>query len=186
MNSRILPVIALIIAVAAFFLYVNPTWTGSITSTKAAIALDAQTLDAADEYTKQQNILIASSAAIDPADMKKLEVYLPDSVNNVGIILDLNALAARSGLSLSNIDVANAGDPGAAANSAVGALPGSVNPVGSVNLSLSAVGTFNSLLDFLAGIERSQRLLDAQDIVVKGSDTGVYTFQMTLRLYWLR
>jgi hypothetical protein len=39
---------------------------------------------------------------------------------------------------------------------------------------------------FLTGIEKSARLLDVQDILVTGSDTGVYTYQMTMRLYWLR
>ena len=38
----------------------------------------------------------------------------------------------------------------------------------------------------MAGIEKSLRLLDVQDLVVKGSDTGVYTYQMHIRFYWLR
>ncbi|MBI2025438.1 hypothetical protein HYT04_01465 [Candidatus Kaiserbacteria bacterium] len=68
-----------------------------------------------------------------------------------------------------------------------GTLPVSrANPIGSVDLSLSAIGTYSSLQAFLVGIENSARLIDVRDIVVKGSDTGVYTYQMTLRLYWLR
>jgi hypothetical protein len=109
---------------------------------------------------------------------------LPDSVDNVGLILDLNALAARSGLSLSNIDVTK---NAAASSDASGALPvARVNPTGSIDLSLSAVGTYAALQTFLVGIEKSIRLIDVQDIVVKGSDTGLYTFQMKLRIYWLR
>lgn len=190
MNSRILPSIALLVAVAIFFIYVSPAWTGSIAETKAAIARDDQTLAAASQYTKQQNALATARGAIDPANLDRLAAFLPDSVDNVGLILDLNALAARSGLSLANIDVV-ANDSGAAKNAvdmaASGGLPGAVtDPVGSVNLSLAAVGTFSALQTFLGGIERSARLLDVQDIVVKGSDTGVYTYQMTLRLYWLR
>jgi hypothetical protein len=184
MNSRILPALALMIAIGIFFVYVNPTWSGTIAATKAALALDTQTLAAADEYTAQQNKLVAARAAIDPADTARLEIFLPDSVDNVGIILNLNALAARSGLSLANIDVAAV--DASQAQAATGALPGATNPIGSVNLSLAAVGTYSALHSFLAGVERSARLLDAQDIVVKGSDTGVYTYSMSLRLYWLR
>jgi len=55
-----------------------------------------------------------------------------------------------------------------------------------VDLSLSAIGTYTALQNFLRGVEKSVRLLDIKDIVVKGSDTGVYTYQMKLRLYWLR
>ncbi|MFA6414760.1 MAG: hypothetical protein WC217_00655 [Candidatus Paceibacterota bacterium] len=189
MNSRILPSVALLVAIGIFFIYINPTWTGSIAETKAAIALDDQALAAASEYSAQQNTLASARAAIDPSNLTRLEIFLPDSVDNVGLILDLNALAARSGLSLSNIDVVtnDSGSMKSVGTSLPGALPAAdQNPIGSVNLSLAAVGTFSSLQAFLSGIERSARLLDVQDIVVKGSETGVYTYQMTLRLYWLR
>ncbi len=184
MNDRILPLFALAAAIIIFFVYVNPTWGGSIATTKAAIALDDQALAAAQEYTTQQNALIAARDAIDPSQLSKLSTFLPDSVDNVGLILDLNALAARSGISLSNIDVA-ANDSNGTPNTASGkALTG--DPIGSANMTLSAVGTFDSLQAFLRGIEQSARILDVQDVVVKGSDTGVYTYQMSIRLYWLR
>lgn len=181
MNSRVLPLLALMIAIATLFLYVSPMWSVGIADINANIALDDQALKAASDYTAQKSALADKRAAINSADIRRLEVFLPDSVDNVGLILDLNALAARSGLSLSNIDV-SAVDSGAT-NTAAGGLAS--NPVGSANLSLSAIGTFTALQTFLRGIERSERLLDAQDIVVKGSDTGVYTYQMTLRLYRL-
>lgn len=186
MNSRILPLLALFVAAGIFFAYVNPTWSGSIAGTKAAIALDDQALAAASQYASQQNTLASARAAIDPASLSRLSAFLPDSVDNVGLILDLNALAARSGLSLANIDVVT--ESTAAQSGTTAAIPSAtaVNPVGSINISLSAVGTYAALQGFLSGVERSARLLDVQELVVKGSDTGVYTYQMTLRLYWLR
>ena len=187
MNGRILPLLALIIAIGIFFAYVSPTWSGQIASTKAAIAADDAALDSARNYVAQQNQLAAEKDAIDTGKLDLLVTFLPDSVDNVGLILDLNALAARSQLSLANIDVIT-GTPNSSRSSVSpsGALPASgVSPVGSVDLSLSAIGTFIALQDFLVGVERSARLLDVRDLVVKGSDTNVYNYQMTLRLYWL-
>jgi len=186
MNSRILPSVSILLAIGILFGYAGPAWSGSLADTKAAIALDDQALAAAKEYAMQQNSLASARSAIDPADLARLSTFLPDSVDNVGLILDLNALAARSGLALSNVDVVT-NDADASATQR-GTLPGSTaqDPVGSVNISLTAVGTFGALQAFMAGVERSARLLDFRDIVVKGSDTGVYTYQMTLRLYWLR
>lgn len=184
MNDRILPAISLIVAAGIFFAYVSPTWGGSIATTQAAIAADDQALAAAAQYTSQQNQLAASRDAIDSTSLSALSTFLPSSVDNVGLILDLNALAARSGLSVANIDVA-ASSANTSGQSA--ALPtAAANPVGSVDLSLSASGTFAALQAFLSGVERSARLLDVRDLVVKGSDTGVYNYQMTIRLYWLR
>lgn len=186
MNNRLLPLIALAAAAGIFFAYVSPTWSGSIAVAKDAIALDDDALASAEEYAAQQNALAAARAAIDPEILERLANLLPDSVDNVGLILDVNALAARSGLSLANIDVAAAAD-GGAKSGAPGVLPtGAANPVGSINLSLTALGTFSAFQTFIRGIERSARLLDVQDIGVKGSDTGVYAYQITLRLYWLR
>jgi Tfp pilus assembly protein PilO len=183
MNNRILPSLSLIIAVAAFFMYVSPTWSGSIAATKAAIANDDQALSAASQYVAEQNQLATERDAIDPTDLARVTAFLPDSVDNVGLILDLNALAAHSGLSLANIDVvANSSD--SSRSPATGSAGAS--PLGSVDLSLSAIGTYAALQNFLRGVERSRRLVDIRDLIVRGSDTGVYNYQMVLRLYWLR
>ncbi len=182
-NNRILPLFALMVAIGIFFGYVRPAWTVTIAATKDAIASDEQALAAASTYTARQNTLADARNAIDPANLERLAVFLPDSVDNVGLILDLNALAARSGLSISNIDVTT----NAAATPAAGTLPAAhANPTGSIDLSISAVGTYGALQSFLMGVEKSERLLDVRDIVVRGSDTGVYNYQMKLRLFWLR
>ncbi len=186
MSSRILPLLALIIAVGMFFAYVNPTWTGTIAATKAAITSDDQALAAAAAYTTQQNELVQARDAIAPADLTRLATFLPGSVDNVGLILDLGALAARSGISISNINVATNDTAAGANNSGGGALSAGANPVGSIDLSLSAVGTYAALKTFLRGVETSERLMDVQDLAITGSDTGVYTYKITLRIYWLR
>lgn len=183
MNSRAIPLLALVVAIAIFFGYVNPAWTGSIADTKAAIAANDAALAAAARFAAQQDELAAARDAINPADLARLREFLPSSVDNVGLILDLNALAAKSGLALSNVDVAVSA-PEAPRN---GAIPAKgTDPVGSVDLSLAAVGTFSALQQFLAGVERSQRLLDVRELNVRGSETGVYNYQMAIRLYWLR
>ncbi|MBI4065666.1 hypothetical protein HY412_00530 [Candidatus Kaiserbacteria bacterium] len=186
MNNRIPPLVAFIVAVGIFFIYVNPTWSGAISAAKASIASDDKALLAAGEYAAQQNELASARNDIDPTDLARLSTFLPDSVDNVGLILDLNALAARSGLSLSNIDVVK-NEAGSSARTSIGALPAAgTSPVGSIDLSLSAVGTYAAFRAFLDGVEKSARLLDVTDIVVKGSDNGLYSYKMTLRLYWLR
>lgn len=185
MTSRILPLVALLVAFGIFFAYVNPTWSGSIADAKVKIADNDSALAAAAEYMKKQNALATARDDIAPADLTRLETFLPDSVNNVGLILDLNALAARAGLSFASVDVL-ASTVGSASDSPAQQATLPAGPIGSVDLSLSAVGTYSALQTFLLGVERSARLLDVREIIVKGSDTGVYTYQMTLRLYWLR
>lgn len=180
MNDRLLPFLALLVSAGIFFGYVGPTWSGEIAVANAAITNDNNALVAANAYTARQSELSSESNAISQTNLTRLSTFLPDSVNNVGIILDLDALASRSGLLLSNADIAT----NATNNTSTAATGGS--PVGSVDLSLSASGTYAALQTFLKGVEMSERLLDVRNLTVNGSDTGVYTYQMTIRLYWLR
>lgn len=187
MNTRVVSILALIVALAIFFGYVTRTWSGSIADTQAAIANDDDALASASAYAAHQNELAAARNAINPTDLARLVTFLPDSVDNVGLILDLDVLAAHSGLALSNIDVMNNSSASTASSGNAAAIAGaSSGPVGSIDLSLSAIGTYTALRSFLHGVEQSGRLLDVRDLLVKGSNTGAYDYQMTLRLYWLR
>ncbi|MSU74656.1 hypothetical protein EXS57_02660 [Candidatus Kaiserbacteria bacterium] len=182
MNNNVIPTFALVAAIGIFFFYVYPTWSGSIAAKKVVISFDEKALAAAIAYKAQQNQLADARNAIDPADLARLSAFLPSSVDNVGLILTLNALAARSGLTLSNVDVLTDTLATKSSNTDTSVT----NPVGSVSLALSAVGTYTALQTFLQGVEKSERLLDVRELVVKGSDTGVYTYQMKINLYWLR
>lgn len=181
MNSRSLPIIALALAIGIFFGYISPAWGGTITNLRADIARADQALNSAAQFSSQQNQLASARDAIDPQDISRLETFLPDSVDNVGMILDLTALASRSGLQLSKIDVASNASGGSQ-----GANITNQGPVASVDMSLTALGSYAALQKFLVGIEKSARLLDVRELSIKGSETGVYSYQMKLRLYWLR
>ena len=156
MSNRIIPAFALLIAIGIFFLYINPTWSGSIATAKAAIASDNDALVAANQYTAQQNELASARDAISPADLALLTTFLPDSVNNVRIILDLNALAARSGLSLSSINVASSAGASSSGTSS-GASPDYRNKSGNFGRYLSERSRHlhMALQNFLQGVERS-------------------------------
>jgi len=183
MTSRLLPFLSLMLAIGIFFAYVNPLWNGKIAGQRDAIAQDNQALASAKRYVERENQLAVAKNAIDPVALDRLKAFLPDSVDNIGLILDLNALAARSGLSLSSIDVTK----NTTAASAESSLPNvATNPIGTVDLKISAIGSYKALQSFLIGAELSERLLDVRDITVQNSANGVYTYQITLRLYWLR
>ena len=183
MNNKAAATLALIVAAGIFFTYVSPTWSGSIADKRATIASDDQALVAADTYRTKQTQLAAKHNEIDLDNFARLEALLPNSIGNIALIHDLDALATQSGITLSTIDVTT---NVVAAKFANASTASTANPIGSGDLTLSAVGTYGAFQTFLRGIEKSQRLLDVKDIVIKGSDTGVYTYHMRVSLYWLR
>ena len=139
-------------------------------------------LIASEEYAEKETELIAERGAIPTEGVERVEAFLPDGVDNVQLILDLNTLASRSGLSLSDFDIAdtksNDQDPQQITLT-------SEEAVDSLELSMSAVGTYNAFKTFLEATELSLRPLDLVDLRIENSQTGIYTYLITYRIYWL-
>jgi Tfp pilus assembly protein PilO len=171
----------LMLSVGVFFAYINPLWKGEIAEAKNGIEENERALKSADEYVKRQNALAEQKSSIDPVALTRLETFLPNSVDNVGLILDLNALAEEAGLALESMDVA---PQATIVTTGEDAEP--LEPVGEIDMNIAAKGTYDALQMFLAGIESSARLLDERQLTVTGSDDGVYDYQISIRLYWLR
>jgi hypothetical protein len=177
--NRLLPLLFLFIAIGLFFGYVSPELGGPVKEAKARIAADDAALAAATAYTAKENQLAAARDQIPADDLARLAELLPASVNNVQTILDLDNLATRSGFPLAAINVVTGG-----ASTAQGVSTD--QGLGSVDLSLSGSGSYSAFRTFLAGAERSERLLDLEALTITSSDSGVYNYTMTLRLYWLK
>lgn len=186
MTGRILPILAIVIAVGIFVGYVRPVYGTDVAALRSEIGSYDNALSAAGAYSAKQNDLTAKRNAIPGDKLSRLASFLPDGVDNVRLILDLDALAARSGTRLSNFDV-NTGSAAQPLKTAAGsAIPlATKGPVDSLDLSMTLVGTYDSFITFLSGVQQSLRLLDVTELSVKDSTTGVYTFDVTLRIYWL-
>jgi len=179
---RLFPIFLVVIAIAIFVFYINPVYSGSIATARTEIANDNQALSQLASFSTKENKLIDERNQIPANDLAIVSKLLPPSVNNVQTILDLDNLASASGVELDSVNVAN--PSGGSADGFVAGVPGDQS-LGSVDLSLSASGTYGSFQKFLSGIEHSARLLDVENLGIKGSTSGVYTYSMTLRLYWI-
>jgi len=190
--NRIAPLVIIVLAIAAFFGYIRPTWDGDIAATRQQITDYNNALDAAARFKEKEAALEAERDKLPPDQLARLDAFLPDSVDNIQLILDLNALASRSGLTLSNFTTSNVPNANSGPGSANptpeggdGAIGAQANPVDSLTISFTGQGTYNAFRTFLAGIEQSLRPLDLSTLVVANSDTGVYSYQITLKFYWL-
>lgn len=187
MIGRVLPVILILIAGGLFVGYISPQYNAKVIPLQEQIREYDSALAAANDFKQKEAQLAADRAAIPADSIARIESYLPDGVDNVQLILDLNALAARSGVQLSNFNVKNS--TGQTATGLPGdttvAAAGSNQQTDSLDLSVRATGTYSAFRAFLAGTEKSLRPLDLVQMVLTDSQTGVYTYDMTFRIYWL-
>ncbi len=182
-----MPIVLILLAIGIFVGYINPIYTGKILPLQAQIKQYNSTLAAAADFNKKEAELATARNAI-PADaIARLEAYLPDGVDNVQLILDLNALAAKSGVQLSNFDVKSSAAVTSATNQSTGAVPldSASKPTDSIDVTVSATGTYSAFRAFLDGIERSLRPMDVIQLSLTDSATGVYTYSLTFRIYWM-
>lgn len=186
MIQRIIPIAALVLSVVLFFGYINPTYSGDIATMKTQIKSYDAALTAAQQFTDKEAELTRDRAALPPDGLARLESFLPDSVDNIQLILDLDALGARSGVTLSNFDIGTNSAQGTASAGSSGNLTlQSESAVDSLDISLTATGSYSAFRSFLAGIEQSLRPLDVTAVSIHNSTTGVYTYDITIRIYWL-
>ncbi len=176
MINRLLPAVALVGAVALAFMYVSPMYTKAIPSIQEAIDRKDSALLKASVFEKRRDALQQERAAVSEEDVARLEEFLPDSVDNIQLILDLTALASRSSVQLMKIDVARKLETDAAQASLSG----------HIDVTLEIAGTYDAFDTFISAIEESARLIDVTSLRVTSFDTGVYNYGLTLRIYWLR
>lgn len=206
--SRIVPLLLLIGAIGLFLGYTQPTYGGTIAALKDEILGLDSALQAAEQFKQKEAQLTQQRNAMSGEQLERLESFLPDSVDNVQLIVDLNSLASRSGVQLSEFSIDGGSESTQKTNTATeaaapvaapltspaaggGALGNSLalqssEPTESLELSVSATGSYAAFRTFLAGVEQSLRPLDVIELSVEDSGTGVYTYDITFRLYWLR
>ena len=189
--QRLLPIVFILIAAGIGFAYIYPTFNGTIAAEQQQIASYDSALKAAAQFPKKENDLISARNALPPEQLARLQEYMPDGVDNIQLILDMNALASKYGVALSGFSIQSnsTASPDAAAGNASdtpsGAAFQSTATTNSLDLSVTATGTYNAFQAFLTAAELSLRPLDITQLTLKDSTTGVYTYTITFRIYWL-
>jgi hypothetical protein len=180
-------------AIGLAFGYISPTYTNGITAAQAQIASYDSALVEAAAFSQKEADLTTQENTISPADMARLQTYMPDGVDNIQLIVDLDSLASKYGVVLSGFSIQNnsvndasSTDPNAATDGTASGGIQSTSLTNSLDLSVTATGTYNAFQAFLATAEQSSRPLDVTKLSLKSSSTGVYTYTITFRIYWLK
>lgn len=208
----IIAIVGFVLAGGIFFWYTKPTYDNSL-AMQANITQNNAALDKAAELQKLRQTLLSRFNTFDPTDLDRLQKLLPDHVDNVRLILDLDKLAERGGLALQNVDVSSAQKQTAKNQTALGAVGSSNQKYDSLTLTFSTVATYKDFVQFLSNLESSLRIVDlvslsitpaggsaavvtsptnafatsnARTPIVSRPTEPLYTYNMTLRTYWLK
>jgi Tfp pilus assembly protein PilO len=179
----------LAVAVGGFFKFTEPVL-GEIDELKAERAKLNEALDNARELRKVQDSLLAAYREIAPSDLERLNKFLPDNIDNVRLIIDVNNIARQSGMTIKNIKIKTAA--GEEESSVIEKTTGNELEPESLTLGFSVSGPYGNFQKFLSDLARSLRLVDVEAVGFSSSEGGeagasdLYTYNVEIKTYWLK
>ncbi len=191
MRKLLYPIIFFALTIFGFFWYLQPTY-ADIQTLQDEIAAYDETLSQVDQLQTELNNELEKRDAITNDQLERLNRLLPETVDTVRFLIELDQIAAQHGMSVD--DVSFSGAPARFGGS--GGNNGSGNGVSGYNsleASFSVSGSYTDVQNFMRDIERSSRLLDITNFsltTATGGDTeeslqvGSNEYQFTLRTYW--
>ena len=182
MMRFIIPSILAAAAIGLFVVYTNPHYQEvKVLQTQASQYDDA--LNKAKDLRATRDQLLAKKNTFSTTDMDRLQHALPDNVDNIRLIIDINNIAARHGLSLKSINIGAVSDS-SSARSAL-AVGSSGSAVGSVTVDFTIGASYTDFLAFLHDLEYSLRIVDVESITFKPGIGSSADYALTIRTYWL-
>lgn len=165
-------------SVLVFIFVINPLYKDVQVVRKQTAELD-QALNDSRSIESLRRTLIERSNTISALDAERLKKVLPDHVDNVRLILEINRIARDHGLSIQDVRVRGE-------DARAGSLGPDESLYGTTGLDVTIAGSYRSFVDFLTDLERGLRIVDIRSLTFTGTPTDFNRYSLGLTTYWLR
>lgn len=176
------------VSIGVFFVIIDPEYK-KVQEYNATIAENEKMIVLADQLRSEREKLQSKYNDIGEKDIASLQKVLPDTVDNVRLILDINNIAESFGISITNIGVDGDTNSGSENKNDSRVIKDSVgSEYGTISLSFSVTASYENFKGFMRRLEDSLRLVDVTEFSVNatnGSD-DIYQYSVKLDTYWLR
>jgi len=136
--------------------------------------------------------LEAAKQEISQADLDKLSKFIPNHLDNVNLIIDINNIATKHGMSVKNVKVSSgeiartAGASAGAGNLAPVTTVGASGRVQTAGMSFSITGNYQALVGFLDDLASSLRVIDPVSLAFTVDEKGLNQYNFEIRTYWVK
>ncbi|MDO8561728.1 MAG: type 4a pilus biogenesis protein PilO [bacterium] len=191
MVRTIVSIIGIVVAGLVFFGYTQTTY-DNVHVLQAEIERYNQALDKAAELQKRRDELQTRFNSFDPNAKVRLQKMVPDHVDNIRLILDIDSLAGRFGMALQNVVISSPTGEGND-QTVIGAISTSKQKYESLTLKFSIHSTYANFVRFMEEIESSLRIVEMVSLTIApegvgggGATSPAYKYDITIRTFWLR
>lgn len=180
MTKYILPIILLLASGFMYLAYIEPIY-ADIVALKSEEAKIVSALSDTAEIQSLREGLIGKYQAMSPDSLTRLYRLLPDEVDQLQLILDVNGIAEHYGMTLRGINISYPQG---------GTVSGTL-PYDQIALRFNVSGPYEIFRSFIADLERSLALRDITynsfSSSVEGTDdVVVYDYSVEIQSYWLK
>lgn len=192
-----IPVILIGIAIAGFFAFINPLYR-DILVLRTQVASYDEALNNSKALENERDKLTSKYNTIDPANLERLSKLLPNNVDNIRLILEIEKVAGPYGMVLKDVKY-NTVDTGTAEETGGITQGNEVSQVlnkdyGAWDLEFSTEGTYNNFISFIKDLESNLRIVDTSSIgfssstgsVSGSSASDIYRYAFKIKTYWLK
>lgn len=141
-----------------------------------------QALANADRIKNKILDLQKAENSISAEDLDKLNKFIPSYIDNVNLLIDINNIAIKRGMTIKNVKVRDSKRPETAAASAslsqTGILP--------AYMSFSITGNYETLVGFLDDLASSLRVIDPVSLSFSVDEKGVNQYNFEVKTYWVK
>ncbi|PCI30051.1 hypothetical protein COB52_01925 [Candidatus Kaiserbacteria bacterium] len=186
MTKTVLSVIFLIVSVLTFVYYVGPTY-DNVQNSQDTVAQYDEALSKTREIQELKSSLLSRYNLFTQSDVERLQKMLPDHVDNVRLVLDMDGIASKYGIRIQSVSVE---EPRQEAEDGAVLNGGDTQnlPYKSLTLQFEVISTYDEFVLLLKDLESSLRVVDLVSLNISPLSAEIqdnYTFNVSLMTYWL-
>ncbi len=190
--KNIFSIFIIIVSFLSFLFFVKPKYVELKALEKKKQQLEEVSVNAR-RLQELRDSLLEKQKSFSKVDLNRLERLLPDSVDNVKLIIELQNIASRYGLSIQSANSEK--DDNNSKLSSKKKFSKKVDfdvtskDYGTLTLNFTIKGGYQSFLSFLKDIEDNIRITDVKKLEISignSEEADDYQFDIALDTYWLK
>ena len=148
-----------------------------------------EVLSNARKLQEVRDSLLEKRRSFSKSDLTRLSKLIPENADNVKLILELQNIAAKYGLSLQS--ASSKKDDGSKKKGKTSSkkinFDVETKDYGTITLNFSINGPYQAFLSFLRDVEDNIRITDVRDLTISpGQNGGSYQYDISLETYWIK
>jgi len=184
MIRTITPIFSIIIALVVFFFFVKPMF-AEIQQIQGETDQYQQAVGKATELNQLLTALVSKKRSYSAEEIERLEALVPQSVDEVKILADLNELAKSHSMLFGNIKVTSRDEVVSTGEQTAPSQTVSYDDFVTSDITFGLIGTYEQFKAMLSDLEKSLVLMEITNITLSASDGPLQQFELTVRAYSL-